>query len=131
MESGHNPNFKYTHNYEKADYEIHKNMMLFEEYNYVADKIPSNENKSNVSGIVYDMERDLSNMVLREDGNYYPKRPLPVGVTSFCKAAERYCYVDKTMLIEELLKSGVQVSLFTRPRRFGKTTNMDMLRVFF
>lgn len=79
----------------------------------------------------YATDGQYSDMILREDGNYYPKRPLPVGVTSFIKAAESYCYVDKTMMIGDLLTSGVQVTLFTRPRRFGKTTNMDMLRVFF
>ena len=42
-----------------------------------------------------------------------------------------YYYVDKTLLIKEFLDRKPLVSLFTRPRRFGKTLNMDMLRVFF
>ena len=59
------------------------------------------------------------------------KRPLPVGITDFRKVASSYCYVDKTLLIKEVLDSRAAATLFTRPRRFGKTLNMDMLRVFF
>jgi hypothetical protein len=47
------------------------------------------------------------------------------------RAQSEYYYVDKTLLIKELLDRKAYVSLFTRPRRFGKTLNMDMLRVFF
>ena len=47
------------------------------------------------------------------------------------RAQAEYYYVDKTMLIKEFLDQKPLVSLFTRPRRFGKTLNMDMLRVFF
>ncbi len=43
---------------------------------------------------------------------------------------ENYFYVDKTLLIRDFLDERAKVSLFTRPRRFGKTLNMDMLRVF-
>ncbi len=42
-----------------------------------------------------------------------------------------YYYVDKTKLIEQLVENGSEVTLFTRPRRFGKTLNMSMLRSFF
>lgn len=59
------------------------------------------------------------------------KLPLPIGVSSYVKASTEYYYVDKTMMIKELLDEKPIVSLFTRPRRFGKTLNMDMLRVFF
>ncbi|MDO4476212.1 MAG: AAA family ATPase [Lachnospiraceae bacterium] len=59
------------------------------------------------------------------------KRPLPIGVSDFRVACEQYYYVDKTMLIKEFLDERPIVSLFTRPRRFGKTLNMDMLRTFF
>ena len=59
------------------------------------------------------------------------KRPLPVGVSDFVRAQAEYYYVDKTLLIREFLNRRPFVSLFTRPRRFGKTLNMDMLRVFF
>ncbi len=59
------------------------------------------------------------------------KKPLPIGISDFKKATSEYYYVDKTLLIKDLLDSKPQVSLFTRPRRFGKTLTMDMLRVFF
>ena len=58
--------------------------------------------------------------------------PLPVGVDSFEKIIRnRYYYVDKTLYIKELLDRKGEVNLFTRPRRFGKTLNMSMLRYFF
>lgn len=57
--------------------------------------------------------------------------PLPVGISSYIEAVTKYYYIDKTLLIRDLLDSLPKVSLFTRPRRFGKTLNMDMLRVFF
>ncbi len=59
------------------------------------------------------------------------KRPLPVGISDFVRAQSEYYYVDKTLLIRDFLDRKTLVSLFTRPRRFGKTLNMDMLRVFF
>ena len=59
------------------------------------------------------------------------RRPLPIGVSDFRDACSNYYYVDKTMLIRDFLDERAKVSLFTRPRRFGKTLNMDMLRVFF
>ena len=57
--------------------------------------------------------------------------PLPVGVSDYRDASSNYYYVDKTMLIRDFLDERAKVSLFTRPRRFGKTLNMDMLRTFF
>lgn len=59
------------------------------------------------------------------------KKPLPIGISDYVRAQSEYYYVDKTLLIKELLDRKPLVSLFTRPRRFGKTLNMDMLRVFF
>lgn len=59
------------------------------------------------------------------------KKPLPIGISDFKAATTDYYYVDKTLLIRDFLDSKPKVSLFTRPRRFGKTLNMDMLRVFF
>ena len=57
---------------------------------------------------------------------------LPVGVDSFEKIRkDGFYYVDKTTLIEQLLEQWGEVNLFTRPRRFGKTLNMSMLRYFF
>ena len=57
--------------------------------------------------------------------------PLPVGISSYTEAVSNYYYVDKTLLIRDFLDTLPKVSLFTRPRRFGKTLNMDMLRVYF
>lgn len=57
--------------------------------------------------------------------------PLPIGISDYKLATTEYYYVDKTLLIRDFLDSRPMVSLFTRPRRFGKTLNMDMLRVFF
>ena len=57
--------------------------------------------------------------------------PLPVGISSYVEAVSNYYYVDKTLLIKDFVDTLPKVSLFTRPRRFGKTLNMDMLRVFF
>ena len=56
---------------------------------------------------------------------------LPVGIDSFEKIRKNgYYYVDKTKLIEQLVENGSEVTLFTRPRRFGKTLNMSMLRSY-
>lgn len=59
------------------------------------------------------------------------KKPLPIGISDYVRAQAEYYYVDKTLLIKEFLDQKSLVSLFARPRRFGKTLNMDMLRVFF
>ena len=57
---------------------------------------------------------------------------LPVGIESFEEIrSDGYYYVDKTKLIEQLVDSRGKVNLFTRPRRFGKTLNMSMLKAFF
>ncbi len=65
------------------------------------------------------------------DNAYKTKKPLPIGISDYKIATSDYYYVDKTMLIKDFLDKKPLVSLFTRPRRFGKTLNMDMLRVFF
>ena len=60
------------------------------------------------------------------------KKALPIGVENFEDIIKSgYYYVDKTMLIKELLDLKGKVNLFTRPRRFGKTLNLSMLRYFF
>lgn len=59
------------------------------------------------------------------------RKPLPIGVSDFKIATANYHYVDKTLMIRDFLDTKPMVSLFTRPRRFGKTLNMDMLRVYF
>lgn len=59
------------------------------------------------------------------------KLPLPVGISDYRLASSEYYYIDKTMMIKDFIDERPMVSLFTRPRRFGKTLNMDMLRTFF
>ena len=57
---------------------------------------------------------------------------IPVGISNFEKIRNNgFYYVDKTGLIEELLKTEAEVTLITRPRRFGKTLGMSMLESFF
>lgn len=64
--------------------------------------------------------------------NHFAKnKSLPIGVSDFKLATTGYYYVDKTLMIRDFLDKKPMVSLFTRPRRFGKTLDMDMLRVFF
>ena len=57
--------------------------------------------------------------------------PLPIGVSDFKELVSSYYYVDKTVMLKEFIDSKPKVSLFTRPRRFGKTLAMDMLKTFF
>lgn len=72
------------------------------------------------------IDRRFSNLNSPSD-----KKPLPIGISDYIRAQSEYYYVDKTLLIKKFLDKKPLVSLFTRPRRFGKTLNMDMLRVFF
>ncbi|MCF0229732.1 MAG: AAA family ATPase [Parasporobacterium sp.] len=58
-------------------------------------------------------------------------KPLPIGISDYRRACTEYYYVDKTLLIRDFLDSRHQVSLITRPHSFGKSLNMDMLKVFF
>ena len=59
-------------------------------------------------------------------------KPLPIGVSDFKEIVENnYYYIDKTKLIEDILHYRAKVNLFTRPRRFGKTLNMSMIKYFF
>lgn len=57
--------------------------------------------------------------------------PLPIGISSYVELVENYYYVDKTLMIKDFLDTRPKVSLFTRPRRFGKTLAMDMFKTFF
>ena len=60
------------------------------------------------------------------------KKRLPIGVSDFKEIiTKNYYYFDKTKFIENILDDGSKVKLFTRPRRFGKTLNISMLRYFF
>ena len=80
-----------------------------------------------------DSEKPSDNRV--KTGNYIQKEEkllgLPIGISDYREACRDYYYIDKSLLIKEFLDERPKVSLFTRPRRFGKTLNMDMLRVFF
>ena len=66
-----------------------------------------------------------------KEGAGEKKKALSVGISDYIRAQSEYYYVDKTLLIRDFLDRKPLVSLFTRPRRFGKTLNMDMLHVFF
>ena len=60
------------------------------------------------------------------------RKKLPIGIENFEEFfSEDFYYVDKTLFIKELLRSWGKVNLFTRPRRFGKSLNMSMLKCFF
>ena len=59
-------------------------------------------------------------------------RPISIGIEEYKRIIEKdYYYIDKTLLVKELLDKGGAVNLFTRPRRFGKTLALSMLRTFF
>ena len=75
--------------------------------------------------------KDAESPVRREIRSIDALLPLPIGISSYTEAVSNYYYVDKTLLIRDFIDTLPKVSLFTRPRRFGKTLNMDMLRVFF
>ena len=57
--------------------------------------------------------------------------PCPVGITSYKEVSKECYYVDKTLLIKDIIDDHSKVYLFTRPRRFGKTLTMDMIRTYF
>lgn len=60
------------------------------------------------------------------------RKAIPIGIEDFKEIINRRCYlVDKTLLIKDILDAGAKVTLFTRPRRFGKTLNMSMLKRYF
>ena len=60
------------------------------------------------------------------------RRPLPIGVEFYKDMKKKpYYYVDKTLMVRDILEKGGKVNLFTRPRRFGKTLTLQMLRTFF
>jgi hypothetical protein len=60
------------------------------------------------------------------------KKPLPIGISDFKRLIDGgYAYVDKTLFIQEIIEKGTLVALIPRPRRFGKTLNLSMLRYFF
>ena len=75
---------------------------------------------------------ELKEFIGKEVEEMRDKKPLPIGIDDFKTIIEEdYYYADKTEMIEKLLDDGAGVTLFTRPRRFGKTLNMSMLNYFF
>uniref|UniRef100_UPI0031584477 AAA family ATPase n=1 Tax=Caloramator sp. Dgby_cultured_2 TaxID=3029174 RepID=UPI0031584477 len=59
------------------------------------------------------------------------KRRIPLGISDFKSLIiDEYYFVDKSLFVKEILEDGAQVLLFARPRRFGKTLNMSMLKYF-
>ena len=98
-------------------------------------KIPSAVKSGRFWQIPDDAEKPADGRI--SSGKYVKKpveedrKSLPIGISDYIRAQADYYYVDKTLLIKEFLDRKPLVSLFTRPRRFGKTLNMDMLRVFF
>ncbi len=74
----------------------------------------------------------LKELIGKEVEEMRDKKLLPIGIDDFKTIIEEdYYYADKTKMIENLLDDGAGVTLFTRPRRFGKTLNMSMLNYFF
>ena len=98
-------------------------------------KVPGAVKKDGRWYVPMDAERPVDGRI--RSGEYIKERkhkkklPLPVGISDFRIASTQYYYVDKTLLIRDFLDERPMVSLFTRPRRFGKTLNMDMLKTFF
>ena len=97
-------------------------------------KIPGVQKQGRTWLIPVDAQRPADNRV--KSGAYRKKNrpanlPLPIGVSDYRLASSEYYYVDKTMLLKDFIDERPMVSLFTRPRRFGKTLNMDMIRTFF
>ena len=76
-------------------------------------------------------DKRLRTGAYKNDSRRTARLPLPVGVSDYRLASTEYYYIDKTLMIRDFIDERPMVSLFTRPRRFGKTLNMDMLRTFF
>ena len=76
--------------------------------------------------------KDSGKIAETSRGENMKHKPLPIGVEDFKRLVDNeYYFVDKTLMIKELLENKGTVNLFTRPRRFGKTLNMSMLQRFF
>ncbi len=97
-------------------------------------RIPGAKKKGKVWLIPADAEKPTDKRI--KSGAYMKtvrplNLPLPIGISDYRVASSEYYYIDKTMMIKDFLDERPMVSLFTRPRRFGKTLNMDMIRTFF
>lgn len=94
-------------------------------------KIKGAVKKGRTWAIPFGAEKPTDGRVKPASSLRQPNLPLPIGISDYRLASTEYYYVDKTMMIKDFLDERPMVSLFTRPRRFGKTLNMDMLRTFF
>ena len=94
-------------------------------------KIEGVKKEKGVWMIPNNAEKPIDGRTVNGKQNITKLKPLPIGISDYIRAQEEYYYVDKTLLIKDFLDKKPLVSLFTRPRRFGKTLNMDMLIVFF
>jgi len=112
-------------NYVKSEQKRHSNGRIAEER-----VKPEGSSYSMMAG-----RSTKSGYLLEETPDVYGKKtsvkPLPIGISDYKRAVSEYYYVDKTLLIKEFLDEKPAAVLFTRPRRFGKTLNMDMLKTFF
>lgn len=90
-----------------------------------------------IDGVVFDgrmwkIPADaIIDVISHQEHRNLKRKPLPIGISGFVRTVTECYYVDKTLMIRDILDRNAQVYLFTRPRRFGKTLNMDMLKVFF
>ena len=94
-------------------------------------KIKGAVKKGRTWAIPFGTEKPTDGRIKPASSLRQPNLPLPIGISDYRLASAEYYYVDKTMMIKDFLDERPMVSLFTRPRRFGKTLNMDMLRTFF
>ena len=94
-------------------------------------KIKGAVKKGRTWAIPFGTEKPTDGRIKPTSSLRQPNLPLPIGISDYRLASTEYYYVDKTMMIKDFLDERPMVSLFTRPRRFGKTLNMDMLRTFF
>lgn len=98
------------------------------------DRIPGAVKNGRTWCIPADAQKPLDRRVVtgaHKKAAHTDKLPLPIGISDYRLASKEYYYVDKTLMIRDFIDERPMVSLFTRPRRFGKTLNMDMLRTFF
>ena len=100
------------------------------------EKVERMESKEEITPLAYlQSYADSIGVELRfevgADKRIAKRRPLPLGITDFRTLSSKFSYIDKTLLIKTILEQEMSITLFMRPRRFGKTVNMDMLRVFF
>ena len=87
---------------------------------------------SNKYWVIWCHCRRVTNKICLYRGVKMEKKKLPVGIEIFNELIEKnYYYVDKTLLIKDIVNEGSKVTLFTRPRRFGKSLNISMLKNFF